>query len=167
MRNRSSWEDATKIVKVSLHPQKKCFFDSQSNERFRHGNAMAIKNWMEKLKHVYGASVWDQDHNFGSIYWEFVDERVKKTLCLSFKEIRSENHFRETFIFGFFIDFSVTSKVFELLTSALAHIKRQVILCITAKDEVWDSGSFAMLSFYFPPLELVHRVKRNNFQNWN
>ena len=78
MRNQSSWEDATKIVKVSLHPQKKCFFDSQSNERFRHGNAMAIKNWMEKLKHIYGASVWDQDHNFGSIYWEFVDERVKK-----------------------------------------------------------------------------------------
>ena len=44
--------------------------------------------------------------------------------------------FQETFISELFIDFSATSKVFELLTSALAHRKCQVILYITAKEEM-------------------------------
>ena len=63
--------------------------------------------------------------------------------------------------FGHFKDFNVSSEVFELMTSALAYIKYQVIFYNTAKDETWYSGSFRILSFYFPPFELVHRVKRS------
>ena len=62
------------------------------------------------------------------------------------------------FIFGFFIDVSVTPKVFKLLTFALANIRCQVFFYITTKDKMSDYGSFVMLSFYITPLELVHRV---------
>ena len=44
------------------------------------------------------------------------------------------------------------------MTSALAYIKCQGIFYNTTKDEIYYSGSFRILSFYFPPLELVHRV---------
>ena len=60
--------------------------------------------------------------------------------------------------FGLSKDFNVSSKVFELMTSALAYIKCQVIFHNTARDRMWYSGNFGFLSFYFPPLELVHRV---------
>ena len=56
----------------------KVFFDSKSNDRFTHGNAMATWNWMEKLENINGASFWDQEFDFGSIYWKFEDETVKK-----------------------------------------------------------------------------------------
>ena len=46
------------------------------------------------------------------------------------------------------------------MTSDLAYIKCQVIFYNTARDEMWYSSSFEILSFYFPPLELVHRVDR-------
>ena len=47
------------------------------------------------------------------------------------------------------------------MTVALAHVKCQVIFYITTKDEMSDFGSFAMLSFYIPPLKLVHCVVFN------
>ena len=47
------------------------------------------------------------------------------------------------------------------MTVALAHVKCQVIFYITTKDEMSDFGSFAMLSFYISPLELVHCVVFN------
>ena len=44
------------------------------------------------------------------------------------------------------------------MTSALASIKCQVIFYNSAKDVISCSGSFEILGFYFPQLELVHRV---------
>ena len=46
------------------------------------------------------------------------------------------------------------------MISTLAYIKCQVIFYNTAKDEMWFTDSFGILSFYFPPLELVHRVSQ-------
>ena len=69
---------------------------------------------------------------FGSI----IDERMKQhhlpisklsSLKIVFKAIPSFGHFK---------DFNVSSQVFELMTSALAYIKCQVIFYNTAKDEI-------------------------------
>ena len=88
---------------------------------------------------------------FGSI----IDERMKQHhLPVS----KHSSCFWAIPSFGHFKDFNISSKVFELITSALAYIKCQVIFYNTAKDEMWYSGSFGILNFYFPPLELVHRV---------
>ena len=38
--------------------------------------------------------------------------------------------------FGYFKDFDISSKVFELMTSALAYMKCQVIFYNTTKDEI-------------------------------
>ena len=65
-----------------------------------------------------------------------------------------------------FLDFNVSSEVFELMTSALAHIKCQVIFYNTSKDKMWYSVSFGILSFYVPPLELVHRVELWSKHKW-
>ena len=72
-----------------------------------HGN---IKLDGKTLKNIYGASVWDLDLNFESIYWDFVEERVKKHHVQIFKKSGLKAIFK-TFIFGFFIDFSVTSTI--------------------------------------------------------
>lgn len=45
------------------------------------------------------------------------------------------------------------------MTSTLAYIKCHVIIYSTAKDEMCYFGISVMLSYYFPPLELVHRVE--------
>ena len=51
------------------------------------------------------------------------------------------------------------------MTSTLAHRKCQVIFFNTERDEIWYSASFWILHFYFPPLELVHRVLRWKISN--
>ena len=59
---------------------------------------------------------------------------------------------------GHFKDFEKSSKVFELMTSALDNIKCHVIFFNAARAKMWYCGSFVKLSFYFHPLELVHCV---------
>ena len=68
--------------------------------------------------------------------------------------------------FGHIKYFNVSSKVFELMASALVYIKCQAIFYNTARDEGWYFGSYGILSFYFPPLELVHRVPCPNQGIW-
>ena len=91
---------------------------------------------------------------FGSI----IDGRIKQHHLPVLKHSSLKVVFWAFPSFAHFKDFDISSEVFELMTSALAYIKCQIIFYNTAKDETWYSGSFGILSFYFPPLELVHRV---------
>ena len=89
-----------------------------------------------------------------------IDKRMKQHYITVSKHSSLKIVFWAIPSFGHFKDFDISSEVFELMTSALAYIKCQVIFYNTAKDETWYSGSFGILSFYFPPLELVHRVSK-------
>ena len=91
---------------------------------------------------------------FGSI----IDGRIKQHYLPVSKHSSLKVVFWAILSFGHFKDCNVSSKAFELMVSTLAYIKCQVIFYNTAKDEMWYSDSFRILSFYFPPLELVHRV---------
>ena len=88
---------------------------------------------------------------FGSI----TDERTKKHNLLVSKRSSLKVVF---WAIPSFKDFIVSSKAFELMTSALAYVKCQIIFYNTARDEMWYSGSYGMQRFYFPPLELIRRV---------
>ena len=68
---------------------------------------------------------------FGSI----IDERIKQHHLPVSKHTSLKVVFWAIPNFGYFKDFSVSSKVVELVTSALAYIKCQWIFYKTAKDE--------------------------------
>ena len=78
----------------------------------------------------------------------FIDNLRMNEWKNKFQRNQVRKPFLRDFYFWIFIDFSVTPKVFELLTFAFAHMK----------DKMSDWGSFVILSFYFPQFELVHRV---------
>ena len=93
-----------------------------------------------------------------AIFGSIIDGRIKQHHLPVSKHSSLKVVFWAIPSFGHFKDFDISSEVFELMTSALAYIKCQEIFYNTGKDQTWYSGSFGILSFYFPPLELVHRV---------
>ena len=65
-----------------------------------------------------------------------IDDRMKKHHFPVSKRSSLKVVFLAIPSFGHFKDFNVSSKVFELMTSALAYIKCQVIFNKTARDEI-------------------------------
>ena len=99
---------------------------------------------------------------FGSI----IDERMKQYFLPVLKHSSLKVVLWAIPSFWDFLDLNVSSEVFELMTSALAHIKCQVISYNTSKDKRWYFASFGILSLYVPPLELVHCVELWSKHKW-
>ena len=108
----------------------------------------------KNLKGIYGASGQNQECNI----WFKNGWKNETTPFTIFKALKSESCFLATSSFGHFKYFNVSSKVFEIMTSVLAYIKCQIIFYNTAREEMGYLCGFGIISFYFPPLEVVHRV---------
>ena len=85
---------------------------------------------------------------FGSI----IDGRIKQHHLPVSKHSSLKVVFRAIPSFGHFKDVNISAEVFEVMTSALAYIKCQVIFYTTAKNETQYSNTFGNLSSSFPPL---------------